>query len=107
MAAGERCCALGVLRIVTSHDFGKGVWAEMHLGVEDVEGELFYHQLHEVRFDWSQVKSKLGADDYAALLRIVATLEKAAHADKPLKTQQLVKFDPKKADRHTPAPTVL
>ena len=107
MAAGERCCTLGVLRIVTSADFGKGVWAEMHLGVEDLDGELFYHQLHEVRFDWSQVKSKLGADDYAALLRIVATIEKASHFDKPLKAQKLVAFDPKKADRKTTAPNVL
>lgn len=101
MPPGERCCCLGVLRIVTSTDFGKGAWAEMHLGIEDTEGEMLYHQLHEVRFDWDQLKSKLGAEDYAALLRIVATLEKAAQADKALKPNRLVKFDPKKPDRNT------
>ncbi|MCE9581746.1 MAG: hypothetical protein K8T20_04430 [Planctomycetes bacterium] len=95
MAAGERCCALGVVRFVLGDVFGaKEVILEAHHGIEDDDGQVEYGRLEEHRLTWGKAKKLVSPAEWKAVLTLVAALEDELIAHhKPAKGKRLEKFD--------------
>ena len=95
MAAGQKCCAVGVIRIVLGDVFpDKGVSLEAHHGIEDDDGQVEYTRLEEHRLGWETARGLVSASDWKAVLKFVAACEKEmmeGHA--AAKGKRLEKFD--------------
>ncbi|MCC6312361.1 MAG: hypothetical protein IT345_15810 [Trueperaceae bacterium] len=101
MAAGDRCCAVGVVRLVLGDVFDRSeVLLEVHHGIEDAEGCVEYGRLEEHRIAWGEAKALVSAADWKAVLKFVVACEKEvmkSHA--PAKGKLLVKFEEKTAGK--------
>lgn len=98
MAAGERCSAVGVIRLVIAEMFpANEVLAEIHHGIEDNEGEVEYTRLDEHSLTWAQAKALVPPEDWAAVLRFVGAVEADCKKKHPeFKKRALRKFDEKR-----------
>ena len=94
MAAGQRCCAVGVIRLILGDVFPeKCVNLEAHHGIEDEDGHVEYTRLEEHPLAWKKAKSLVKAQDWKAVLRFVAACEEALiDGYKPAKGKRLEKF---------------
>ena|SRR5687767_880579 len=71
MAAGDHVHCVGVLRIVVGPVFSREVVVEVHKGIEDREGDLYYQQLETHSLDWKSFKKLAGKEDFEAVLRVL------------------------------------
>ena len=101
MAAGERCCAVGVIRLVLGDVFSeKTVTLEAHHGIEDGDGNVEYTRLEEHPLGWAKAKTLVPAKDFQAVMRFVAACEKELMAGcAAAKGKRLEKFDEGKVGR--------
>lgn len=95
MSAGQKVCALGVVRFVLGEIFeAREVLLEAHHAIEATDGTLEYTRLEEHRLPWSQAKALVTAADWAAVLRFLAACE--GRLSETMK-KPVVKFDESKA----------
>ncbi|MCE9583174.1 MAG: hypothetical protein K8T20_11840 [Planctomycetes bacterium] len=101
MAAGERCCAVGVVRFMLGDVFApKEVILEAHHGIEDGEGQVEYTRLEEHRVGWDTAKGLVSAAEWKAVLKFVAACENELVASLPSASgKRLEKFDEGKVGR--------
>jgi len=71
MAAGEHTHCVGVLRIVVGQVFDREVVVEVHKGIEDRDGDLYYQQLEMHSLDWKTFRRIAGKADFEAVLRVL------------------------------------
>ncbi len=104
MAAGDRCCALGVVRIVIGSVFpDRQIVLECHHGIEDREGHVEYGRLEEHVLDWKRAKSLVSASAWKVMLKFLAACEEEMMAkNKSSKGKLLHRFDEKKANTGNP-----
>jgi hypothetical protein len=108
MSAGERVHCVGVVRLITGEVFGKQAVVEIHKGIEDADGDVYWAQLEELEVPWEQLKDTVGATDYKALLRIVEKLGTlTGKACKSLKKSRCVEFDDSKPRSKDGTPRLL
>lgn len=101
MAAGEKCCAVGVIRLVLGDVFdGKQVVLEAHHGIEDSEGGVEYARLEECVLAWKKARSLVTEKEWDAVLGFIAACEKELmKCHKPAKGKLLKKFDEQHAGK--------
>lgn len=71
MPPGQHVHQVGVLRIVVGDIFQKQAVVEVHKGIEDAEGKLYFAQLEGHEIGWEVFRGILGKTDTEALLRIL------------------------------------
>jgi hypothetical protein len=71
MAAGQHIHQVGVLRIVVGDIFQRQAVVEIHKGIEDDEGNLYFAQLEGHEIEWAAFREILGKTDSEALVRIL------------------------------------
>jgi hypothetical protein len=71
MAAGQHIHQVGVLRIVVGDIFQRQAVVEIHKGIEDAEGKLYFAQLEGHEIEWETFQGILGKTDTDALVRIL------------------------------------
>lgn len=98
MAAGQRCCAVGVIRLMLGDVFSpKEVILEAHHGIEDDGGQVEYTRLEEHRIAWGKAKGMVTAAEWKTVMKFIAACEQELmDGHEKAKGKRLEKFDEKK-----------
>lgn len=108
MPAGDRVHCLGVLRFVVGEAFDRKVLAEMHKGVEDKAGRIFWTQVEEVPLDWASLEESVGATDFKTVVRVLKKIGAlASERSAALAGSELKPYDDARPDAGTGIPSML
>jgi len=98
MPPGQHVHQVGVLRIVVGDIFRREAVVEVHKGIEDAEGKLYFAQLEAHELEWEAFRGILGKTDTEALLRILKKVGEHVSGEKAsLERSTLLPYDETRA----------
>lgn len=104
MAAGDRCCAVGVIRLVMGDVFPvRQIVLECHHGIEDRAGAIEFGRIEPYALDWKRARSLVTAAQWKGVLAFVgACEEELMKHHKPAKGKRLEKFEDERPKNNAP-----